>query len=317
MPPRHVVVVGSVNQDIVLSVPAMPQGGATLLAISSRLSAGGKGANQAVAAARSGAVTEFVCIFGADAASEDLRRSLEREGVILGAYAESSKPSGRAIVLVDPSGENCIVVDRGANSDLTAGLVSTRLQHLKAGDVVVVQCEIGTAAVEAALRAGHEMGATVVLNLAPFRQLSQEALSSATVIIVNEGEAADLTAKEYPLGDPAAAAQLIARTYNSSCIITLGGRGSVVAENEDVRVVPAAPVRRVVDTTGAGDAFVGTLAAGLATGNDLLAATHLATTAAARTVTTLGAQSFPTKQESSYLVAGRVADTGFRNRSTI
>ncbi|MCI0143782.1 ribokinase [Arthrobacter bambusae] len=306
-PQQKVVVVGSVNQDIVLSVPAIPQPGETLLATSSRVAPGGKGANQAVAASRAGVRTEFVGSFGSDAASEELRSALESEGVAVASFAQSSKPSGRAIVLVDEAGDNCIVVDLGANGDLTANYVSNRLQDLAAGDVLVVQCELSQKTIEAALETGQSRGAVVILNLAPFRQLHEHALRSSTLIVVNEGEAANLVEKEPPLQDPADVAQSIARKYDCICIITLGERGSIVARKDGTDIVTAMAVKSVVDTTGAGDAFVGTLAAKLAAGADLLPAVHAATAAAAYTVMGLGAQASPVAQEAGELIAGPAA----------
>lgn len=304
---QKVVVVGSVNQDIVLSVRAIPQPGETLLATSGRVAPGGKGANQAVAAARTGVRTEFVGSFGSDAASEELRSALESEGVAIGAFAQSSKPSGRAIVLVDEAGDNCIVVDLGANGDLTARYVSDRLQDLTAEDVLVVQCELSQGTIEAALEAGQSRGAVVILNLAPFLRLSEQALRRSTVIVVNEGEAANLVHKEPPLQDPVVVAQSIAQKYDCTCVITLGERGSVVARKGRTDIVTAMAVDNVVDTTGAGDAFVGTLAAKLATGNDLLPAVQAATAAAAHTVIALGAQALPVAKEASELIAGPAA----------
>lgn len=294
---RKVVVVGSVNQDVVLSVPSMPQVGETLLATSSRSGTGGKGANQAVAAARAGAETVFIGSFGADTAAAELLQTLVREGVDVTVFSDSAKPSGRAIVLVDEAGENTIIVDQGANMDLTPGFVAEEVRCLVEGDVLIVQGELGSGTIEAALVAGKECGATVILNLAPYRKLSAASLSAASVIVVNEGEAAGLVSAALPLPDPGAAAQSIARAHSCACIITLGRRGSVIADSGLTTAVPAVEVSDVVDTTGAGDAFVGVLSAKLADGLNLVAAARIATVAAAHTVQGLGAQTFPTVSE--------------------
>lgn len=304
---RKVMVVGSVNQDIILSVPALPQAGQTLLAVSSRVSAGGKGANQAVAAARNGASTVFIGSFGSDAASGELRAALEGEGVSVHAYQGSSQPSGQAVVLVDDTGENCIVVAQGANAELPPSHVFNCLKRLHAGDILVIQGEIAHEAIEAALEAGRAAGSISILNLAPFQSLSKEALKKAKLIVVNEGEAAALSGIKFPLSDPAAVADHIAQTYGCWCVITLGARGSLVTQGAGAVAVPAVPVYSVVDTTGAGDAFVGALAARLAAGEDLLMSVRTATAAAARTVAALGAQSIPTQQELSESVAGPAA----------
>lgn len=304
---QKVVVIGSVNQDIVLSVPTLPKPGETVLATAGRMAPGGKGANQAVAAARTGARTEFVGTFGSDASGQELRRALEDEGVIISSSAKSSKPSGRAIVLVDGGGTNCIIVDPGANGDFVASQVPAELEGLVDGDVLVVQCEVPRQTVEAALETGKARGAVVILNLAPFRNLNEDALHCATIIVVNEGEAADLTEQELPLLDPAVVAQSIARMYDCRCIITLGERGSIVAHADGTEIVTALAVEKVVDTTGAGDTFVGTLAAALATGGELITAVQAATAAAARTVMALGAQSLSTAERPDDRIARPIA----------
>jgi ribokinase len=286
-----------VNQDIVLSVPSIPRAGETLLATSSRFATGGKGANQAVASARAGAMTEFVGAFGADSASAGLRETLEREGVRVIAFPHSAKPSGRAIVMVDEDGDNAIVVDQGVNADLPADFVEQHIERMSPADVLIVQCELARNTIEAALAAGRRSGATVILNLAPYRQLGEASLADATVIVVNESEAAGLASAALPLKDPAAVALFIARAHACTCIVTLGSRGSVVADGGRVTEIPALAVSRVVDTTGAGDAFVGVLGAKLAEGLDLIAAARVATAAAAHTVRALGAQTFPTAEE--------------------
>ncbi|MEE9095773.1 ribokinase [Pseudarthrobacter phenanthrenivorans] len=307
VPEHKVMVVGSVNQDIILSVPALPQAGETVLAVSSRVATGGKGANQAVAAARFGASTVFVGSVGSDAASGELRTALEGEGVQVHTYQGSLQPSGQAVVLVDETGENCIVVAQGANADLPASYVFDCLEDLEAGDVLVIQGEVAQEAIEAALVAGDAADSLVILNLAPFRELREEALTKANLIVVNEGEAASLAKSGPPLSDPAAVAEHIAQTYGCWCVITLGGRGSLVTQGASTVAVPAMQVPVVVDTTGAGDAFVGVLAARLAEGDDLLMSVRTATAVAARTVMSLGAQSFPTLQELSESFAGPAA----------
>ncbi|WP_426007306.1 ribokinase [Paenarthrobacter sp. NyZ202] len=298
-----VVVVGSVNQDIVLTVPAMPKAGETQLATSSLTGGGGKGANQAVAASRAGARTQFIGSFGADTASADLRTLLEMESIEVRAH-HSSKPSGRAVVLVDSAGDNSIIVDQGANSDLPADFIGKQLKDLRAHDVLVVQCELAQEAIEKALAVGKERMATVILNLAPYRHLNEMVLRCASIIVVNEAEAAALAERQLPLIDAGEVAASLSNSHGCTFVITLGGKGCVVAQGEEVNVVPAIQVERVVDTTGAGDAFVGALAAGLSKGAGLAPSIKAATAAAAYTVTSFGAQSFPIAGELSELAPG-------------
>lgn len=300
----RVYVVGSVNEDIVLTVPAMPAAGETLLATSGMTGAGGKGANQAVAASRAGAPTSFIGSFGADRVSADLQHLLITEGVELNAY-HSSRPTGRAVVLVDTTGDNSIIVDQGANGDLPPAFVSNQLTALRTHDVLVVQCELAQEAIETALTVGKKQGAIVILNLAPYRRLNEAALKKADIIVVNESEASALAGLSLPLQDAGAAAAALAGKYNCSCIVTLGSNGCVFSQGHELTLVPAVPVTKVVDTTGAGDAFVGALAAGLSQGADLARAVREGTAAAAHTVTSFGAQSFPTACELSDLAANQ------------
>ncbi|WP_409180003.1 ribokinase [Amycolatopsis sp. VS8301801F10] len=290
----RVVVVGSANVDLVVDVPRQPGGGETVLGGDLRRSPGGKGANQAVAAALAGgAETTFLGAFGADDGAEFLLASLNKAGVRTDLVSRVDSATGTAFIMVSPDGENSIVVAPGANSRLSLG--EAQLERIAAADVVLAQLEIPLEAVAAAA-AARRSGARMVLNAAPSRPLPELDLD---VLIVNEHEAADLA------GVSAAPEELarILRQRAPSVVITLGAAGCVVAEREIVQL-PGFPVSPV-DTTGAGDTFCGVLAAALAEGRPLREAAERAGAAAALAVTRPGAQSaVPTVAEVIEFAAG-------------
>jgi ribokinase len=240
----RVCVVGSVNLDLTADVDTLPRPGATVLASSLTYAPGGKGANQAVAAARAGAQVQFVGALGDDAAAEQLRAHLLSNGVGLGGTITVPGPSGTAIVVVDADAENTIVVAPGANGQLTLG--STDMPAVIAEcDVLLTQLEIP---VPAAVTAAHEAksnGAVVMVNASPVGQdpgALAELASVTDVVIANEAEA-----EEWPWRP----------TY---LVTTLGARGARCVSADDEFWVPA-PAVKAVDTTGAGDVFAGVLAA--------------------------------------------------------
>lgn len=289
----YVVVVGSANVDLVVDVPRHPRGGETILGGDLRRTAGGKGANQAVAAARSGgAVTSFVGALGHDDAANLLLGSLERAGVRTDVVHRVEAPTGTALITVSPDGENAIVVAPGANARVQVG--AEQAERVRAADVVLAQLEVPLEVVAAAARA-RRAGAVFVLNAAPSRDLPDHLWSEIDVLVVNEHEAADLTGATADSGrteTPEALAEgLLARV--PAVVITLGGAGSIVARRGTQGTVAVrVPGIRVdaVDTTGAGDTYCGVLAAVLARGADLADAAHVATAAAALAVTRPGAQ---------------------------
>jgi ribokinase len=300
----RVVVVGSANVDLVVDVPRHPAGGETILGGDLRRTPGGKGANQAVAAARAGgADTTFVGALGRDESAELLLASLARAGVRTDTVARVDAPTGTALITVSPDGENAIVVAPGANSHVLLG--AAQLERIAAADVVLAQLEVPLDIVIAAARSRRK-GALFVLNAAPSRELPEELWDQVDVLVVNEHEAADLVtglAGEvtpgvgWPILAAAAAGAvtpdgladaLLGRV--PAVVVTLGGKGSLVARRgePDIRV-PAAQVA-VVDTTGAGDTYCGVIAAALAGGADLSDAARLAGAAGALAVTRPGAQ---------------------------
>jgi ribokinase len=268
-----VVVIGSLNVDVVATVPAHPRPGETVLATSLQRRAGGKGANQAVAAARAGSAVRIVGCVGDDGDGADYVARLGRLGVDTSAVRRvAGVATGTALVVVDESGENSIVVAPGANAEVT--LDDVRAVPLTPADVVLLQLEVPLDVVTGAVRHATDAGARVVLNVAPYAELPEDVLSMADPVLANEHEAALLA------------------TTPRSLVVTRGAQGARWERNgraEDTLEV-AAPSVDVVDTTGAGDVFAGTLAAALAAGAARSAAMQAAVAAAAEAVTRAGAQ---------------------------
>jgi ribokinase len=269
----RVLVLGSLNLDLVVSVPRHPAPGETVLGGALRRVFGGKGANQAVAAAAAGAPTAMAGRVGDDDAGRAYLARLRELGVDAGRVAVSAgTATGHAIVAVDASGENAIVVSPGANAEVGEAEAAAA-GELAPGDVLLLQLEVAPGVVAAAARAAAEAGARVVLNLAPYADLPADVLALADPVVVNEHEHGLLRRHAQRQSPP-------------SLLVTSGAAGSRWGS----RQVAAVPVAEVVDTTGAGDAYCGTLAARLALGDPPEAAMRAASAAAAAAVTRLGAQ---------------------------
>jgi ribokinase len=273
-----VAVVGSINLDLVVAVQRHPAPGETVIGGDRRELPGGKGANQAVAAARLGARVSMVGRVGADEAGRRLRANLEAEGVDAAHVREHGQaPTGVALIAVDAEGENTIVVSPGANARVGERDVAGAREVLAAAKVTLVQHEVPPEAVRAAIAAA---GGTVVLNPAPARALD----GAVDVLAPNRGELEALAGRG---GDPEALARGLQGAR--AVVVTLGADGALVVEGDRAERV-AAPAVRAVDTTGAGDAFCGALAQALAEGAALVEAARWAVRAAAVSVTREGAQ---------------------------
>jgi ribokinase len=265
-----VCVVGSANLDLVASTPRRPAAGETVHGTAFAEHPGGKGLNQAVAAARAGATVAFVGAVGCDAAGDTLRAVLAAEHIDITGLARSDRPSGRAVIVVDAEGENSIVVVAGANAEVG-------VDALPAARVLLVQLEIPMAVVTSAVVRAKATGATTVVNAAPAAALAPGLLAAVDVVVANEAEAQRLGGVDALLGAGV-----------TTAIVTQGAAGVIVAQAGARWHQPAFPVR-AVDTTGAGDAFCGVLAAGLATGRDLHAAVRAAAAAGALAAAAPGA----------------------------
>lgn len=293
---QTVFVVGSLNRDLTLSVPECPLPGETVLAHARTTGCGGKGANQAVAAARAGAPVVMVGCVGSDPEADDLLEALDAAGVDSSGVQRSADVSGLAVVVVAADGENQIVVEPGANSTVDETTVTRGLAALSAGDIVLAQAEIPVAAIIAAGQLAANRGARFVVNLSPLADVDLSS-TGLTALVVNEHEAAALWGGLEP--DPATLAAGLSARLRTDVVITLGGSGSLLCENGTVRRFHAYPPARVVDTTGAGDAFAGAFAAALAAGQDLDDAVRWGAAAGSLTVAAAGAQGAATTSPES------------------
>ncbi len=292
-----VCVVGSFMMDLVAYAPRRPNPGETLIGTDFSFAPGGKGFNQAVASARAGAPTAMVGCVGDDDMGAQFRSMLAAEGI--DATAVQVRPgagTGVGLPLVEPSGQNSIVVVPRANRVVDAVQIIEAAPVITAAAVLVLQLELAVEAALAAARIAHERGVTVILNPAPVCPLPAELLEHVDVLVPNEGELAALTGR--PDLGPTEAAALLRDRWGLDVVVTLGERGAlVVATGGEVSHVPALSVR-AVDTVGAGDVFCGYLAAGLAQGLGLARAVETANAAAAISVTRTGsAASAPTADE--------------------
>ena len=288
------VVVGSINMDLSLAVPTIPAPGETVLSSSAVRTPGGKGANQAVAMARLGAEVRMVGAVGEDADGAALLASLESAGVRTEWIARRpGTPSGLAIVCVDPGANNAIVVASGANSTLSPEDVRSAAGAFERSGVLVCQLETPAETVIAAQHSGREVGALVVLNAAPAKQVPEEMFALTDVLVVNEIEATMFA----PGAGPEDSARRLLDKGPKAVVVTLGGEGCLVVDEQGAAPSPAYRVKPV-DTTGAGDCFTGGLAFGLSKGRPLREAVKIAQAAAAIAVTRVGAQAaMPTMQE--------------------
>jgi len=317
----RVIVVGSVNVDLVARSDRLPAPGETVTGAAYAEHDGGKGANQAVAAARLGASVSFVGAVGRDAFAERARGALEREGIDLSGLFVVDAPTGVALILVDAHGENLISVASGANAALTPAHVADALDRLRPseGDVVLVGTEISTTTAREALLLARAAGSTTILNPAPATGIDRSVFGLADVLVPNRLELTAIAAADArsdgraarAAGQPVDAARLLLRATSEgpgvrrAVIVTLGADGAVLvtAEREPVDL----PARRVraIDTVGAGDTFAGALAAGVAQGLELEPAARLAVTAAAVSTQREGArEGMPTSADLETLRVG-------------
>lgn len=299
-----VIVVGSVNVDLVVRAPRLPSPGETVTGGTFERHGGGKGANQAVAAARSGVPTRLVAAVGTDDTGEAALAELAAEGVDVAACARlPGVATGTALIVVDPAGANQIAVASGANAALDGPLVGTALGQLEASprSVLLVGFEVGDEAVLAAAAWAHDHGAWLLVDPGPARPLAAELLACRPLLKPNETEAATLAGTS----DPAAAAARLASLSGAPVVVTLGADGALLVDGGVTTRFPGHAVG-VVDTTGAGDALSGILAAELARGRPLEEALRRAVAGSAIACTAAGARSgMPTAAVVDRLLAAR------------
>ena len=288
----RVIVVGSINQDITVTVDRFPSPGETLSGSSLTYGLGGKGANQAAAAAHSGAETLFVGAVGTDLSGQRLRADLAAHGVDVTHVRDVDGPTGTALITVAASGENTIILDAGANRAVTIEPAKASLFPAPS-DIVVLQAEVPSHTNTEVLAWAHSFGARVLLNLAPARDTDPAAMSHIGILVVNETEAG------LTLGLPAPATPTeaigVARALRGMgprhVVVTLGAQGAARASGAEVGHCPAVNLGEAVDTTGAGDACVGALAAALALGKPFVEAVADGMRAGAAAILSPGAAS--------------------------
>lgn len=291
-----VYVVGSANFDRFLYVDRFVVAGETISSTQLEEACGGKGLNQAVAAARAGAPTWMVGNLGGDAAGDTIRAAITQEENLHQDFlhTDAVRPTGQAMIQINTEGDNAIVLIAGSNATITADHIDTALTNVDEGDVVVCQREIPDEMTRHALKQAKAKGAFTILNLAP-GTADRSLLPDVDLLIVNETEAATLLGLEQTPTDPQNLPTRILDQTGTDTILTYGDKGAFVATSEERFHIPAISCG-VVDTTGAGDAFVGATAALIAEKEDLKTATRFGIAAATAACGSKGAQSYPQRR---------------------
>ncbi|MBC3933032.1 ribokinase [Undibacterium curvum] len=305
----QICVVGSVNMDLVFRTPRMPAVGETLHGHEFRQIPGGKGANQAVAAARQGADVRFIGAVGDDGFGDFSQQSLSADGISLTHLSRiPGVATGVAGILVEDNGSNSIVLAAGANASLTPAHIDTAAADIRSAQILLCQLETPLNTVTQAIATARAAGVKVILNPAPAQDLSPELLAQVDYLILNETEAGQLS--RIAVTDNAsaqAASEKLLSMGVGQVLLTMGGHGAQITQAGLSQFIPAIRVD-VVDTTAAGDTFVGAFAVGIANGLSLLEASQEAQYTAALTVTKLGAQtSIPQRAEVLAFMAARKA----------
>jgi ribokinase len=294
----RIVVVGSSNTDMIIKMDQIPKPGETRLGGEFVTAAGGKGANQAVAAARAGGAVTMIARVGHDVFGEQAVAGLAENGIDVNHVQYDDSPSGVALIFVGENGENSIGVASGANARLSPADVRKAKDAIVAADVVIMQLETPLETVQAAAGLAGEGGALIILNPAPAQPLPDELLKKVSILTPNETETELLTGVEVVDEESCGqAADILLRNGVETVIITLGSRGAFVATSNAKHHVPGFHVKQV-DTTAAGDTFNGALAVALAEGMSITDAVRFANAAGAIAVTRMGAQpSAPSREE--------------------
>ena len=298
---ERIVVIGSCNTDMVINTERLPQPGETIIGGNFFMNAGGKGANQAVAAARYGNRVVFVAKTGDDLFGKQVRKSLAEDNIVTDyVFVDTDHPSGVALITIDKEAENCIVVASGANMYLSPKDIDVAAEEILKADVVLMQLECPVETVAYAAKMAAEAGVRVILNPAPApaEPLSEELMKNLYLITPNRSEASRISGIEVTNMESAQrAAKAIHNMGPKNVIITLGSEGSLLYDGMMSMRVEALKVE-AVDTTAAGDTYNGVLASVIAEGKSLIEAVREANVAAAISVTRMGAQpAAPTREE--------------------
>jgi ribokinase len=303
MQAKKIVVIGSCNTDMVIKADRLPVPGETILGGTFFMNPGGKGANQAVAAARLGGNVTLISktgndVFGKQSVSLYNSENINTDFI----FSDPKHPSGVALITVDSNGENCIVVASGANASLSPLDMNKASAEIESSELVLMQLEIPIETVEYVAEMANKKGIRVILNPAPARALSNDLLKHIFIIIPNKSEAEILSGiKVYDIESAKQAANIISAKGVNIVVITLGAQGALIKEYDNYHFVEATKVD-ALDTTAAGDTFCGAVCVGLSEGKSILDSVKLAARASAITVTRMGAQaSIPYRSELSSL----------------
>ena len=294
-----ILVIGSSNTDMVVKTNRIPCPGETIIGGTFIMNPGGKGANQAVAAARLGAQVTFVCKTGNDIFGQQSKQLFVNEGIdATYVFSDTEHPSGVALITVDDQAENCIVVASGANAYLFPDDLKNASETIEQSDIVLMQLEIPMETVEYVANIAHSKGKTVILNPAPAQQLTKSLLQCVSILTPNETEASMISG--ITVTDTASAceaAHAICAMGVQTVIVTLGAKGALIYTDDFQEEIPAEKVE-AIDTTAAGDVFNGALAVALSEGMKITDAVRFACKAASISVTRIGAQaSAPYRKE--------------------
>lgn len=296
---KNIIVIGSCNTDMVIKTDHLPAPGETVLGGSFMMNPGGKGANQAVAAARLKGHVSFIAKTGNDLFGKQSVEQYRNEGVnVEYIYSDPALPSGVALIIVDVNGENSITVASGANGSLSPEDIRKAQPAIEKADILLMQLEIPMETVEYAARTGKEQGLKVILNPAPARALPEKLLQNLYMIIPNETEAEILSGIKVTDWESARkAADIISAKGVDTVVITMGSKGALIKEKGQYHEVPV-PKVKPIDTTAAGDTFCGALCVALSEDKSVIDAVKFANKCASISVTRMGAQSsLPHREE--------------------